>query len=114
MTIKSIRFCQVNEDNAEMVKFFDDLGLSKKSDCDSADFPGAVFLAGDNWIEQWQSGDSMPSGTMLQLEVDDAEAYAERLKSSEYQVFGPMEQHGEKMFFVTAPNGLQLSILHKL
>lgn len=114
MTVKAVRFCQVNDDNAPMVKFFEDLGLEKKSDCGGSEFPGSVFLARNDWIEQWQSGDSMPAGTMLQLEVDDADVYAERLKSNDYQVFGPMEQHGEKMYFVTAPNGLQLSILHKL
>ena len=114
MSVKRIRFCQVNDNNDEMVKFFDALGLVRKSDCEPSTVSGAIFEAGDNWLEQWQSSEEMPAGLILQLEVDDADVYASNLQEQGYELYGPMEQHGEKMYFVTAPNGLQLAVLNKL
>lgn len=52
----------------------------------------------------------MPEMTMLQVIVDDADEYAEYVKSNGVEVQGPMKEHGEKMYSLTAPNGMPVTI----
>ena len=83
MSLKAIRFCHVAEasDAAGIANVLGDgLGL-KQSDLGMSGegFSGAVFPSADgSWVEVWPAGEGMPAGTMLQLVVDDADAYAEK------------------------------------
>lgn len=49
------------------------------------------------------------AGLMLQIVVDDADAVAETARSNGIGVQGPMEAHGEKIYFAVAPGGLSVS-----
>jgi hypothetical protein len=51
----------------------------------------------------------MPAGLMLQLVVDDADAIAANARENGVEVQGPMEAHGEKIYFAVAPGGLSIS-----
>ena len=70
---------------------------------------GAVFEAGDSWIEVWPDSPGMPEGVMLQIVVDDADAVAATAKRNGIDVQGPMQAHGEKIYFAVAPGGLSIS-----
>ena len=115
MKVLSIRFCQVDEKAKEMARFFEQLGLQARDECsDSDSFSGAVFNAGDSWIELWQKAEQMPACTMLQIVVDDADEFAVHAKSNGLSPQGPMDDHGERIYFIEAPNGLQVSFQSKL
>jgi len=74
------------------------------------EFGGCIIPAGDSsWVEIWQKSESMPAGLMLQLVVDDADAVAATAKENGIDVQGPMEAHGEKIYFAVAPGGLSIS-----
>ncbi len=51
---------------------------------------------------------------MLQLVVDDADAYAEKAKAGGLSPQGPMDAHGERIYFLTLPGGLQMSFQSRL
>lgn len=119
MKIQSIRFCHVSaaaEDLANLLS--DKLGLEQQEipGAENAEtFPGAVFpTAGDSWVEIWPEGDQMPAGTMLQMVVDDADAVAEEAKKNGLEPHGPIEAHGEKIYYVHAPGGLPMTFQSKL
>ena len=124
MSLLGIRFCRVAEgDEAEALA--DALGAKglgvparDMAPADDEGFSGAVFpLAhegGQSWVEIWQAADGMPPGTMLQLVVDDADAYAERARGNGLQVEGPFDAHGERIYAVSGLPGLQLSFQSKL
>ncbi len=112
MKVLGIRFCAVAEEAAPMAQFFTKgLGLPERDlgdDCDV--FSGCVIPAGDSsWIEIWQKGEDMPAGLMLQIVVDDADAVAATARKNGVDVQGPMEAHGEKIYFAVAPGGLSVS-----
>lgn len=111
MTILGIRFCAVAEEAAPMAEFFTKgLGLEERDLGGGGEFQGCVIPAGDSsWVEIWQKGESMPAGLMLQLVVDDAEAVAETARANGVEIQGPMEAHGEKIYFAVAPGGLSVS-----
>ncbi len=111
MKVLSIRFCQVSDKARELAGFFDKLGLPQRDmgACEGADFSGAIYPAGDSWIEIWQAGNEMPAGTMLQVVVDDADAFAEHARSNGLEPQGPMDAHGERIYFLQAPGGLQVA-----
>lgn len=96
-----------------MAEFFTKgLGLAERDlgAGDGDDFGGCVLPAGEaSWVEIWQKGENMPAGLMLQLVVDDADAIAENAKQQGIDVQGPMEAHGEKIYFAVAPGGLSVS-----
>ena len=56
----------------------------------------------------------MPAGIMLQIEVDDADAFAAHAKANGLEAQGPMDAHGERIYFFKAPTGLQVSFQSKL
>ena len=118
MKVLSIRFCAVDPEAESLAAFFDKLGLARRDmgDCGAAEasFSGAVFPAGDSWIELWPDGPDMPAGTMLQVVVDDADAFAENAKQNGLDPQGPMDAHGERIYFIDTPTGLQLSFQSKL
>jgi len=112
MKLLGIRFCAVAEEAVPMAQFFTKgLGLSERNLGGDADtFSGCVVPAADSsWIEIWQKGADMPAGLMLQLVVDDADAVAATAKENGVDVQGPMEAHGEKIYFAVAPGGLSVS-----
>jgi predicted enzyme related to lactoylglutathione lyase len=111
MKILGIRFCAVADEAVEMSNFFTKgLGLPERDLGDSDGFSGCVIPAGDSsWVEIWQKGENMPAGLMLQLVVDDADAIAANAKENGIEVQGPMEAHGEKIYFAVAPGGLSVS-----
>ena len=110
MQVLGIRFCAVADEAQEMAEFFTrGLGLPERDLGGGEDFHGAVIPAGTSWIEIWQKSADMPVGLMLQIVVDDADAVAETAKRNGIDVQGPMEAHGEKIYFAVAPGGLSVS-----
>ncbi len=71
-------------------------------------FVGAIFPAGDSWIELWPEGPGMPAGTMLQVVVDDADAFASQAARNGLAPKGPMDAHGERIYFLKLPDGTQI------
>ena len=51
----------------------------------------------------------MPACTMLQLVVDDADAWAARARENGLDPHGPMDAHGERIYFLQAPTGLPVT-----
>ena len=93
-----------------MAEFFTKgLGLPERPLDAGEGFHGAVIPAGTSWIEIWQKGADMPAGLMLQIVVDDADAVAATARKNGIDVNGPMEAHGEKIYFDVAPGGLSVS-----
>lgn len=110
MNVLGIRFCAVADEAQEMADFFTrGLGLPEREMGGGDGFHGCVIPAGTSWIEIWQKAADMPVGLMLQIVVDDADAVAETAKSNGIEVQGPMEAHGEKIYFAVAPGGLSIS-----
>ncbi len=111
MKVLGIRFCAVAEEAEPMAQFFTKgLGLPERDLGGSDGFHGCVIPAGDSsWIEIWQKGEDMPVGLMLQLVVDDADAVAASARENGIEVQGPMEAHGERIYFAVAPGGLSVS-----
>jgi len=115
MEVKSIRFCAISAEAAQLVEF---LGLGLGFPCiakpllaDDPESPqGGVFPAGDSRIEVWPEGAGMPQGIMLQVIVDDANAFAAHAKANGLEIKGPMSAHGECIYFALAPGGLALTI----
>lgn len=74
------------------------------------DFSGAVFAADEiNWIEIWAELPNLPKGFMLQLIVDDADEFAEHARKNGLAPQGPVEAHGEKIYYIMTPIGLPIS-----
>jgi len=112
MKLLGIRFCAVAEEAVPMAHFFTQgLGLPERDLGGDADtFSGCVIPAGESsWVEIWQKGADMPAGLMLQLVVDDADAVAANARQNGIEVQGPMQAHGEKIYFAVAPGGLSVS-----
>ena len=110
MEVLGIRFCAVAEEAQPMAEFFTKgLGLPERDLGGGEGFHGAVIPAGTSWIEIWQKGTDMPAGLMLQIVVDDADAVAATARDNGIEVNGPMEAHGEKIYFAVAPGGLSIS-----
>ena len=112
MKLLGIRFCAVADEAVPMAQFFTKgLGLPERDLGGDADtFSGCVVPAVDSsWIEIWQKSADMPAGLMLQLVVDDADSVAANAKANGIDVQGPMEAHGEKIYFAVAPGGLSVS-----
>ncbi len=121
MSVLGIRFCTVKQkDDAEGLAGFLgkkgwEFGERDMSDAEAEGFSGAVFPAGEaSWTEIWTAGEQMPETTMLHIVVDDADAYAEKAKANGVEVQGPMDAHGERIYFSEAPGGLQVAVLSKL
>ena len=113
MKVLGIRYCQVAANAAEIADFLGKrVGLPER-DCGldgSHGFAGAVFPAGDSWIELWPKAAEMPEMVMLQIVVDDADAWAGQARANGLDPQGPMDAHGERIYMLTGPGGLQVSI----
>jgi hypothetical protein len=112
MRVLSIRYCSVTSQAEELAEFFRALGMQDRigsvSDPGSV-FSGAVFPAGESWVEVWPQRPQMPAGVMLQIIVDDADAFAEHASSNGLTPQGPMDAHGERIYFLKGPGELQIS-----
>lgn len=53
----------------------------------------------------------MLSGTMLQLVVDDADAYAATARANGPEPFGPVDVHGERIYYLALLSGLPMSFI---
>jgi hypothetical protein len=111
-----IRFCDVSKDAEELAGFLGDgLGLPERKMAEAdAPFDGAVFPAGESWIEVWPEAPGMPAGIMLQIVVDDADSWAENARKNGLEPAGPMDEHGERIYYLKAPGGLPISFQSKL
>lgn len=113
MKLLGIRFAHVAapEDAEGIAAAFRGLGLAPLQDHGADDMPGEIFATedGHSWAEIWQSGEGMPPGTMLQLVVEDADAMAAEARANGLDPQGPMEAHGERIYFLALPGGLQMS-----
>ena len=116
MNILGIRFCNVTADARSEINFFEDkLGISNTFE-NHEDFQGGIFATEDksSWIECWQASEQMPAGIMLQIIVEDSDTAAAEAKENGLEAFGPMDAHGERMYYVKTPSGLQLSFQSKI
>lgn len=125
MKVLGIRFCKVG--NAEDVAAIADLlgekglGLSPVDMGVSDEFTGAVFPVDEaakeglgSWIEFWAAGENMPEMTMLQIVVDDSDAWAARAKERGVEVKGPDDAHGERIYYLEGAGGLPIAFLSKV
>lgn len=123
MHLLGIRFCTVSRDAEGLALFLDRLGLQRMQapageepavPASPAPFWGAIFPAGDSWIEMWPEGPDMQAGIMLQLVVDDADAFAAHARENGLEPEGPVDEHGERIYFLQAPTGLCMSFQSRL
>jgi hypothetical protein len=116
MKVLGIRFCSVTAEAEKLPGFLGSgLGLPQMDlGDDGMEFNGAIFPAGDSWIEVWKQGPQMPSGIMLQIVVDDADELASVAKTNGVDVSGPIDAHGERIYYATAPGGLSVSFQSRL
>lgn len=125
MTVLGIRFCTVKpeQEARDLAGFlgpngwnFAERDMSEAGEeADNDAFQGAVFPAGEaSWTEVWAASEHMPETTMLHVIVDDADRYAELAKANGVAVNGPMDMHGERIYFSEAPGGLPIAVLSKL
>lgn len=124
MKVLGIRFCKVAK--ADTAKALADmlgengLGLSANDMGPVDGFQGAVFPADGaetglgSWIEIWPAGEQMPEMTMLQIVVDDADAWAERAKKNGLDVKGPDDAHGERIYYLEGPGGFPIAFQSKV
>lgn len=118
MRVLGIRFCSVSPQAREFAEFLDALGLPRQPFPEMEGvaedaFLGAVFpadsSAGSTWIELWEPAEGMHEGVMLQIVVDDADAFAERARAHGLDPRGPMDAHGERIYYLKAPTGLPVT-----
>lgn len=111
MQVLGMRFCSVSPEAESQAKFLAALGLPQRSlgDGTGEAFAGAIFPAGTGWIELWRAGPGMPAGVMLQVVVDDADAFAAHARENGLEPQGPMDAHGERIYFLKMPGGLQMA-----
>ena len=119
MNLKGIRFVAVSPESDSLVEFLGlGLGLTcvaKPLQADDPESPqGGLFHAGNSRIEVWPEGEGMPPGIMLQLEVEDADAVAEHARAQGLNPQGPMEAHGERIYYLLAPGGLAMTFQSKI
>ena len=114
MRVLAIRFCHVSPEAEAIAATFTALGMPQKpldglAPPGSTGFFGGVFPAGDSWVEVWPQGPGMPASTMLQVVVDNADAFAAHARENGLAPEGPMDAHGERIYFLRLPGGMQMS-----
>ena len=124
MKVLGLRFCKVAhaDDARALADMLGENGLGlKANDMGPVEgFQGAVFPAEEaetglgSWIEIWPAGEAMPEMTMLQIVVDDADAWAERARKNGLDVKGPDDAHGERIYYLEGPGGLPISFQSKI
>ena len=97
---------------AEMLRL---LGMEEQDMGETEGFAGAVFPAeGESWVEVWPEAEGIPNGYMLQIIVEDADSVAAEAKANGLVPHGPVDAHGERIYYLTAPGGLPVSFQSKL
>lgn len=82
---------------------------------DDTDFAGAIFASDDNnWVELWAELEGLPKGLMLQLVVDDADALAAAARANGIEPHGPVDVHGERIYYIQSPIGMPISFQSRL
>lgn len=119
MKVLGIRYCAVSPEARAIAAFLEKLGMPEREmerpeGLDPDVFMGAVFPAGSSWVEIWEESEGMPAGTMLQVVVDDADAFAEHARANGLSPQGPMDAHGERIYFARGPGGMKVSFQSKL
>ena len=124
MKVLGIRFCKVAHaaDAEKLAATLGENGLGlKASDMGPVEgFQGAVFPIDSaerglgTWIEIWPAGENMPEMTMLQIVVDDSDAWAARAKENGVDVKGPDDAHGERIYYIDGPGGLPIAFTSKV
>lgn len=118
MPLLGLRIAHVaRPETAEAIaETFRGLGLMPTAFPEAEGMPGAIFTTDDqkSWAEFWHEGEGMAVGTMLQLVVDDADAMAETARANGLSPEGPMDAHGERIYFLTLPGGFPMSFQSKL
>ncbi len=112
MKILGIRYCTVSKQAEAIADFLGSggRGLPERDMGASDSFQGAVFPASDSsWVEIWPEMEGFAAMTMLQVVVDDADAFAEQARSNGLSPKGPMNAHGERIYMLEGPDGLQMS-----
>ena len=78
-------------------------------------FSGAIFnVDDDSWVEIWSELPGVPKGIMLQIIVDNADAFAENAKKNGLEPQGPVESHGERIYYLMPASGLPISFQSKI
>ncbi len=117
MEVIGIRFCAVSKEAEKLAEFLGDgIGLPKRDvgGEESKEFNGAIFPAGTSWIEVWPESEQLPEGIMLQIEVDNADEFAEHARKSGLEPHGPFEAYGEKVYYLHAPTGLPVTFQSRM
>ena len=121
MKVIGMRFCTVANGPAaeQTAEMFRKLGLPERElKSDGEGFAGAVFPIEQNeensWLEIWPAGANMPEMTMLQIVVDDADAFAEHARQNGLDPKGPDDAHGERIYYLAAPGGMPVSFQSKI
>lgn len=117
MKVLGIRFCTVSEQAEAIADMLGEngLGLPDRDMGANETFSGAVFPAGsDSWIEVWPVMEGFGPMTMLQVVVDDADTFADRARANGLNPQGPTDAHGERIYMLEGPGGMQMSFQSKL
>lgn len=118
MKVLGIRYCCVSKDAEAIATLLGSAGLGlPERDFGFAKqpFAGAVFPAGEaSWVEVWPETGGMPSGVMLQIVVDDADAWAAQARANGLTPKGPMDAHGERIYMIAGPGGMMMSFQSSL
>ena len=125
MKVLGIRFCRVaKRENAEALSKMlgpEGLGIPKRllsHDLPRDSFQGAVFPveanADHSWIEVWPASAEMPEMVMLQIIVDDADAWAQQARDNGLDPKGPDIAHGERIYYLEGPSGLPIAFASKV
>lgn len=122
MNVLGIRFCRVArpDEAGALAATLRALGLPERAletpagtGANANTFTGAVFPAGGrdstSWVEIWPAGGPMPEMVMLQIVVDDADAFAEHARANGLDPKGPDVAHGERIYYLQGPGGLPIS-----
>ncbi|WP_345243873.1 hypothetical protein [Pontibacillus salipaludis] len=111
MKVLGFRYVDVSEKSDEMVDFFQHKLGMENSWSDTEDYRGGIFKAGGSWLEFWHKNECMNALTMLQIVVDEADEFASFAKEQGVEIHGPIEEHGEKIYSLHAPNGMPVTII---
>lgn len=118
MRVLGFRFCTVSPEASNLASFLDAIGFERhplEGGAETGDaFTGAVFAAGESWLAMWPPSEQMRPGMMLQVVVDDADAFAVRAREQGLNPAGPTDAQGKRIYFLQAPTGLQISIQSRL
>lgn len=112
-----IRFCSVAPapESAGLAEMLRRLGMEENDMGGGDGFVGAVFETQENsWVEMWPEAEGIPTGFMLQIVVEDADAVADVARANGLSPAGPVDAHGERIYYLTAPGGLPVSFQSRL